>query len=75
MALSVQLVHQEGYMTVFVDEGETTLRLLRLLVARFGATNYSPKLISAFAAGQNCGCVERPRVGGLDGVVENRPIL
>ena len=45
---AIALAGQEGYVRVFVDEGEIMLRLLRLLVARFGATDYSAKLISAF---------------------------
>jgi LuxR family maltose regulon positive regulatory protein len=39
---------QEGYVRLFVDEGEAMLRLLRLLVARCGATAYSARLLSAF---------------------------
>ena len=45
---AIALAGQEGYVRVFVDGGETMLRLLRLFVGRFGATDYSARLISAF---------------------------
>jgi hypothetical protein len=43
------LASQEGYVRLFVDEGEAMLRLLRLFVARSGTTDYSARLLSAFA--------------------------
>jgi LuxR family maltose regulon positive regulatory protein len=45
---ALALASQEGFVRIFVDEGEAMLRLLRLFVARFGATDYSAKLLSAF---------------------------
>ncbi|RIK39907.1 MAG: hypothetical protein DCC55_16700 [Chloroflexi bacterium] len=38
----------ERYVRLFVDEGDAMLRLLRLLVARAGATDYTARLLSAF---------------------------
>ena len=46
---ALTLASQEGYVRIFVDEGEAMLRLLRRFVARFGATEYSARLLSAFA--------------------------
>jgi len=46
---AIALAGQEGYVRIFVDEGEAMLRLLRLYVARFGVTDYSARLLSAFA--------------------------
>jgi LuxR family maltose regulon positive regulatory protein len=45
---ALALASQDGYVRIFVDEGEAMLRLLRLFVARFGATDYSARLLSAF---------------------------
>jgi LuxR family maltose regulon positive regulatory protein len=45
---SITLASQEGHVRLFVDEGEAVLRLLRLIVARFGATDYSARLLGAF---------------------------
>jgi LuxR family maltose regulon positive regulatory protein len=46
---AMTLASQEGYVRIFMDEGESLLGLLRLFVARFGATDYSARLVSAFA--------------------------
>jgi LuxR family maltose regulon positive regulatory protein len=46
---AIALASQEGYVRIFVDEGEPMLQLLRLFVARFGATDYAARLLSAFA--------------------------
>ena len=42
---AIAVAGQEGYVRVFVDEGEI---MLRLFVGRFGTTDYSASLISAF---------------------------
>jgi ATP/maltotriose-dependent transcriptional regulator MalT len=39
---------QEGFVRLFVEEGEVMFRLLQLFVARYGSTNYSARLLSAF---------------------------
>ena len=45
---AVTLASQEGYVRIFVDEGEAMLQLLRLFVVRFGATDYSARLLRSF---------------------------
>jgi LuxR family maltose regulon positive regulatory protein len=45
---AIVLASQEGYVRIFVDEGESMLQLLRQFVARYGTTDYSASLLSAF---------------------------
>jgi LuxR family maltose regulon positive regulatory protein len=46
---AIALARGEGYVRLFVDEGEAMLRLLRLFVGRYGADEYSTRLLGAFA--------------------------
>jgi LuxR family maltose regulon positive regulatory protein len=46
---AIALASQEGYVRLFVEEGEVMFRLLRLFIARHGSTDYSARLLSAFA--------------------------
>jgi LuxR family maltose regulon positive regulatory protein len=46
---AIALASQEGYIRIFVDEGESMLQILRWFVARYGTTDYSASLLSAFA--------------------------
>lgn len=45
---AITLASHEGYVRAFVDEGESMLRLLRLFVARYGATDYTARLLNSF---------------------------
>jgi ATP-dependent transcriptional regulator len=45
---AITLARHEGYVRVFVDEGESMLSLLRLFVARHGATDYTARLLNSF---------------------------
>lgn len=45
---AITLAGKEGYVRIFVDEGDPMLRLLRIFVARFGANDYTAKLLGAF---------------------------
>jgi LuxR family maltose regulon positive regulatory protein len=46
---AIALASQEGYVRLFLEEGEVMFRLLRMFAARYGSTDYSVKLLSAFA--------------------------
>jgi LuxR family transcriptional regulator, maltose regulon positive regulatory protein len=45
---AITLASHEGYVRVFIDEGEPMLWLLRLFVARHGTTDYTARLLNSF---------------------------
>ena len=45
---AITLASPEGYVRIFIDEGEVFLQLLQRFVTRFGVTDYLTRLLSAF---------------------------
>lgn len=45
---AITLAGPEGYVRIFVDEGDVLLQMLQRFVTRFGVTDYLARLLSAF---------------------------
>ena len=56
---AVALAEPEGFVRIFLDEGEPVARLLRKIVRRGMATNYAKRLLNAFSTAESVAEPER----------------